>query len=37
MATGTFRMHRRDVLAGEGDRIAALTDGAATIAGRERS
>ena len=36
LATGTFRMHRRDVLAGEGDRIAALTDGTATLAGRER-
>jgi ketosteroid isomerase-like protein len=36
LATGTFRMHRRDVLAGDGDRIAALTDGSATIAGRER-
>jgi hypothetical protein len=36
LATGTFRMHRRDVLAGDGDRIAALTDGTATIAGRER-
>jgi ketosteroid isomerase-like protein len=36
LATGTFRMHRRDVLVGEGDRIAALTDGTATIAGHER-
>ena len=33
MAAGTFRMHRRDVLVGEGDRIAALTDGSATIRG----
>lgn len=32
-ATGTFRMHRRDVLAGEGTRIAALTDGTASICG----
>ena len=32
-AAGTFRMHRRDVLAGEGTRIAALTDGTASIAG----
>jgi hypothetical protein len=32
---GTFRMHRRDVLAGEGTRIAALTDGAASVAGTE--
>jgi hypothetical protein len=36
IATGTFRMHRRDVLVGEGDRIAALTDGTATIGGQER-
>lgn len=35
LAAGTFRMHRRDVLAGEGDRIAALTDGTATIGGAE--
>jgi ketosteroid isomerase-like protein len=33
-AGGTFRMQRRDVLAGEGDRIAALTDGTATIGGQ---
>lgn len=32
-ATGTLEMHRRDVLAGEGTRIAALTDGTASIAG----
>jgi hypothetical protein len=36
-ASGTFRMHRRDVLVGEGDRLAALTDGTATIGGRRRS
>ena len=35
-ANGTFRMHRRDILVGEGDRLAALTDGTATIAGRQR-
>jgi len=35
LAAGTFRMTRRDVLAGEGDRIAALTDGATTIDGME--
>lgn len=35
-AGGTFQMHRRDILVGDGDRVAALTDGAATIAGRER-
>jgi len=33
----TFRMHTRDVLAGDGDDFAALTDGTATIAGRARS
>ena len=36
MAAGTFRMHRRDVLVGDGDRIAALTDGSATIRGVDR-
>jgi ketosteroid isomerase-like protein len=35
LAAGTFRITRRDVLAGEGDRIAALTDGAAIINGME--
>ena len=35
-ANGTFRMHRRDVLVGDGDRLAALTDGTATIGGRLR-
>lgn len=35
-AAGSFRMTRRDVLAGDGDRIAALTDGEATIAGTPR-
>jgi ketosteroid isomerase-like protein len=35
LAGGTFAMTRRDVLAGEGDRIAALTDGVATIGGTE--
>lgn len=35
LAAGTFRMTRRDVLVGEGDRVAALSDGAATIGGRE--
>jgi hypothetical protein len=32
----TFRMHRLDVLTGDGERIAALTDGVATIRGAER-
>lgn len=36
LVAGTFRMTRRDVLAGDGDRIAALTDGAATIDGVQR-
>ena len=36
LADGTFRMMRRDVLVGDGDRVAALTDGVATIAGVER-
>ena len=36
LAAGTFRMERRDVLVGEGDRIAALTDGVATIGGVEQ-
>jgi ketosteroid isomerase-like protein len=31
LADQTFRMKRRDVLVGDGDRIAALTDGFATI------
>ena len=34
-AARSFRMHPGDVLVGEGDRAAVLTDGAATIAGRE--
>ncbi len=35
-AGGTFRMHRRDILTGETRRVAALTDGTATIAGQHR-
>lgn len=35
LATGTFRMHRRDVLTGDGDTIAALTDGTASIGGTD--
>lgn len=31
----TLQMTRRDILVGEGDRLAALTDGAATIRGVE--
>ncbi len=37
IANSTFRLHRRDVLVGETDRIVALTDGTATIAGRSRA
>ena len=36
LAAGTFRMTCRDVLVGEGERLAALTDGAATIDGVQR-
>lgn len=32
----SFRMHPGDILVGEGDQVAALTDGTATIAGVER-
>jgi ketosteroid isomerase-like protein len=31
----TFRMHPGDVLSGEGDRVAVLTDGSARIDGRD--
>ena len=34
-AARTFRMHPGDVLVGEGDRVAVLTDGTARIGGRE--
>ena len=37
LADRTFQMTRRDVLAGEGSRIAALTDGSATIRGTRHS
>lgn len=37
IADATFRMHRLDVLVGDGERIAALTDGNATIGGVERT
>ena len=36
LAGRTFRMRRRDVLVGDGDHFAALTDGSAMIAGRLR-
>jgi ketosteroid isomerase-like protein len=35
LADHTFQMQRRDVLVGDGHRIAALTDGVATIGGAE--
>jgi ketosteroid isomerase-like protein len=35
LAGRTFQMKRRDVLVGEADRVAALTDGQATIGGVE--
>lgn len=36
-AASSFRMHRRDVLAGDGPRIAALTDGTASLGGSEHA
>ena len=36
LADGTFRMHRLDVLTGNGDTIAVLTDGEASIEGAQR-
>jgi len=35
LADRTFQMRRRDVLVGDGDRVAALVDGLATIGGVE--
>jgi uncharacterized protein len=35
LADRTFRLSRQDVLVGDGNRFAALTDGAATIRGTE--
>jgi ketosteroid isomerase-like protein len=37
LAQRTFRMHPRDVLAGDGDHVAVLTDGTATIDGVEHA
>ena len=34
-AARTFRMHPGELLVGEGDRVAVLTDGSATIGGRD--
>ena len=36
LADGTFRMRRRELMVGEGEHFAALTDGIATIDGRTR-
>ncbi len=36
LAAGTFQMVRRDVLVGEGNQVAALTDGVARIHGQEQ-
>jgi ketosteroid isomerase-like protein len=36
LAARTFRMHAGDVLVGEGDHVAVLTDGTAVIGGEER-
>jgi ketosteroid isomerase-like protein len=37
LAGGSFRMHPGDILTGEGDAVAALTDGTATIDGVEHA
>jgi ketosteroid isomerase-like protein len=37
LASATFRLHRRDVLVGDGNQIVAITDGTATIAGQPRA
>jgi ketosteroid isomerase-like protein len=36
LANGTLRMHRLDVLTGEGSTVAVLTDGSAVVGGVER-
>ena len=36
LADRTFRMHPRDILVGDGDHVAALTDGTAVIDGVDR-
>ena len=36
LASRSFQMHTREILAGEGDHVAALTDGRATLGGVER-
>jgi ketosteroid isomerase-like protein len=37
LANKTFRMHPRDILTGDGDTVAALTDGTATIDGVDQA
>jgi hypothetical protein len=37
LASRTFRMYPRDILVGDGDTVAALTDGTATIDGVEHA
>lgn len=37
LASSTMRMHPREVLVGDGDRIASVTDGTATISGVDHS
>lgn len=36
LASRSFQMHTREILAGDGDHVAALTDGRATLGGLER-
>jgi hypothetical protein len=36
LAANTFRIERRDVLVGDGHRVAALSDGSVTLGGVER-
>ena len=37
LAAGSFRLHPGELLVGDGDRVAMLVDGTATIAGAHRS
>jgi hypothetical protein len=37
LASSTMRMHLRELLIGDGDRVASLTDGTATIGGMNHS
>jgi ketosteroid isomerase-like protein len=36
LATQSFRMHPRELLVGEGEHVAVMTDGTAVLGGRER-